>query len=434
MQHMSGTDTSEYSSSGTLLWNERGIVLAVGVMFLGILAAMGGAAALMTRINIKSSGNYKNSEHAFYAAQGGTEHAREALRVINAASADVRSFSDEMVNVSGPDGLLQGYGNGSDDLPIVNAVLGDSTYSVYLTNDPADGVQNPTDTNRKVNLTSVALGPNGTRTVIEATVATLGLFPLPATITLLGPGASFTGGQSNAKELHGDDQCGADPPLPVVAISHVADVPALQASINGSKPHTYHTLDNYGLSVTAESHPDMISQAIPAGTLLLIKNNYGVDLLDPDDLNRLVKSIQKVATTVAPGGSSATSVDIGSPGDPKAVVVTGDFTMNGSGAGILVVTGNLTFNGNVDYDGLILVIGQGVMQRNGAGNGTLNGGIVVANTAGPDGVPGNADDVTGAPLLDTSGGGNGNVHYCSTVIDNMTSSLPLRILAFKQMY
>jgi len=58
----------------------------------------------------------------------------------------------------------------------------------------------------------------------------------------------------------------------------------------------------------------------------------------------------------------------------------------------LIVTGELTFNGNIDYNGMIFVIGEGSMRRNGAGNGTINGGILVANTAGPDGIPGTGDD------------------------------------------
>lgn len=416
------------------LENEKGIILAVSLIFMGILAAMGSAVVMLTRINIKASDNYKNNEHAFYAAQGGTEHARGELSTINAASPDVRSFSDELVDVAGPNGLLDGYGSNTDDVPIIDAVLGDSTYRVYLTNDGVDGFLNTTDNNRRVTFTSVAEGPNNSRTVVETTVSTLGLFPLPATITLLGQGASFTGGNSNAKELHGDDRCGTDPPLPVVAVSHAVDVTAVQSSIDGSKPNTYHTLDPYGFDVTAGTNPDLISTSISSGTLLLIKYNYGIDLLDPDDLNGLVSRLKKVATTVASGGSSATTVDVGSAGVPKVVVVTGDFTLNGNGAGILAVTGNLIFNGNVNYDGLILVIGKGFMKRNGAGNGTLKGGIVVANTAGPDGIPGNIDDAMGAPTLDTSGGGNGNIQYCSTVIDSVDSGLPLRVLAFRQLY
>ncbi len=352
---------------------------------------------------------------------------------MNAVSTDPSSFADELLAHSGTNGILDGYVVGTDDIPLVSASLNRSSYTVYLTNDVVDGLSNLADSNNRVALTSVAQGPNGSQAVIRTTLSTFGLFPLPATITLLGSGATFAGGSSNAKELHGDDQCGSEAPKPVVAVSHAVDVGPLQSSINGSKPATYHTLDEWGFNVDATSHPNLISTSIPSSTLLFIKNNYGIDLLDAKDLNDLMKSLKDVASTVAPGGSSAASVDLGTTADPKVVVVTGNFALNGNGSGILAVTGGLTFNGNVDYDGLILVIGTGTMQRNGAGNGTLNGGIVVANTAGPDGIPGNSDDILAAPTFDTSGGGNGNVNYCSTILDMVKASLPLRVKAFNHL-
>ncbi len=394
---------------------------------------LGGSATVVTNAEIKVGDNYKNSELAFFAAQGGTEHAREMLRQMNAVSTDPSSFADELLAHSGTNGILDGYVVGTDDIPLVSASLNRSSYTVYLTNDVVDGLSNLADSNNRVALTSVAQGPNGSQAVIRTTLSTFGLFPLPATITLLGSGATFAGGSSNAKELHGDDQCGSEAPKPVVAVSHAVDVGPLQSSINGSKPATYHTLDEWGFNVDATSHPNLISTSIPSSTLLFIKNNYGIDLLDAKDLNDLMKSLKDVASTVAPGGSSAASVDLGTTADPKVVVVTGNFALNGNGSGILAVTGGLTFNGNVDYDGLILVIGTGTMQRNGAGNGTLNGGIVVANTAGPDGIPGNSDDILAAPTFDTSGGGNGNVNYCSTILDMVKASLPLRVKAFNHL-
>ena len=168
--------------------------------------------------------------------------------------------------------------------------------------------------------------------------------------------------------------------------------------------------------------------------LLYINTTYGIDLLDAADLNGLVTKLQKIADTVAPDGSNATSVDVGAPGDTKVVVVTGDFSLNGNGAGILTVTGELIFNGNVNYDGVILVIGEGSMRRNGAGNGSISGFILVANTQGPDGIPGTGDDMLGPPIFDTSGGGNSNVDYCSTAINNALGGLPLSPLTFRHYF
>ena len=54
-------------------------------------------------------------------------------------------------------------------------------------------------------------------------------------------------------------------------------------------------------------------------------------------------------------------------------VVNGDLTIGGSGAGVLLVTGTLTLNGNFSWDGLILVIGEGAVVKDGGGGATLNG-------------------------------------------------------------
>jgi len=48
--------------------NEKGIVLAVVLMFLAILAVMGSITVVMTRSEIKIGDHYKNSEMAFFAA------------------------------------------------------------------------------------------------------------------------------------------------------------------------------------------------------------------------------------------------------------------------------------------------------------------------------------------------------------------------------
>ncbi len=356
---------------------------------------------------------------------------------MNAGSAITNAFTDELGNSAGSNGLLDGYFAGTDDVPLIASdTMAEGSYTVYLTNDSEDGILNLTDTNKTVTLTSVATGPNGSKATIEITVAIFDLFPPPAPITLVGPGATFAGNNSNAKELHGDDQCATDPigvTRPVVAVSHIADVPNLQIAINGSKPDTYFARDLVGAQVTASTDPDLISTIIPASTLTIILNNYGIDLLDYNDLNELVKTVENAADYIAGGGTTSTTVYVGTPGDTQVVVVNGDFWLKDHGAGILVVTGELTFNGNIDFDGMILVIGKGSMVRNGAGNGTISGGILVANTAGLDGVPGTGDDVLGPPTFLSNGGGNSSVSYCSTAMEQALRDVPPRTVAFNHL-
>jgi len=410
--------------------NEKGIVLAVVLMFLAILAAMGSVTVVMTRAEIKTGDNYKNSEQAFFLAQAGAEHAREQLRALNAASTDKSSYSDELVNVAGTNGLLDGYISGTDDVPLINSgSLTEGSYTVYLTNDSDDGLLNQADTNSIVTLTSVATGPNGSKATIEITVANFEIFTFtpPSPITLVGPGANFIGNESNAKDLYGDDQCATDPigvTRPVVAVSHPTDVGNVQAAISNSKPATYHARNSTGGAVTAETDPDLIATTIPASAMTTLNVN---------DLNELVNTIANAADRVAPGGTSASSVYVGAPGDTQVVVVNGDFHLNDDGAGILVVTGELTFNGNIDFDGIIFVIGEGSMVRNGGGIGNISGGILVANTSGPDGIPGTVDDVLGPPTFDTSGGGRTNIRYCSTATTQALSDVPPRTLAFNHL-
>jgi len=415
--------------------NQKGIVLPVALVFLVVLGLMGSAAVVMTRTDMKISGNYKNSEQAFYVAEAGVENAREVLRAMNATSSDKSSYSDELAALTGINGVLDGYTSGTDDVPLISTTsLGNGSYTVYLTNDSIDGHLNLTDSNQTVTLTSVATGPNGSSSTIESTVKTFDLFPPPGSITLLGSGASFTGNMSMAKNLHGDDQCSSGTPKPVIAVTDSGDVPSIQASINSSKPATYHGKDSDGNSVTAATDPDTITKAISSSTLASINSNYGINLNDAHSLNKFVTDLKQLADTIVSGGTDANSVYVGAPGDTRIVVVDGDFNLNNSGAGILLVTGELTFQGTITYTGIILVFGEGSMRRQGGGNNMIKGGIIIADTLGPDGIAGTADDVLGSPSLNTSGGGQSNIIYCSTAIDDMLSDIPPRPISFKHVF
>ncbi len=417
--------------------NEKGIILAVVLMFVAILAAMGTITVVMTRAEIKTGDNYKNTEQAFFLAQAGAEHAREQLRVINAVSVNTGLFTDELGGSAGLNGLLDGYVVGTDDVPLINTgSLTVGSYTVYLTNDSVDGIFNLTDTTKTVTLTSVATGPNGTKATVEITVAIFDIFTPPSPITLVGPGATFIGNESNAKDLYSDDQCATDPigvTRPVVAMSHLADLPNVQAAIATSKPARYFARNTTGGQVDAVTDPSLISTTITNSTMTLILTNYGVDITNADDLNAMVKAVEKAADTVAPGGTSASSVYVGAPGDTQVVVVKGDFNLNDDGAGILVVTGELVFQGNIDYEGMIFVIGEGSMVRAGGGTNIIRGGIFVANTVGSDGIMYTGDDALGPPTFDTSGGGASNIHYCSTVMEQALTDVPPRTIAFNHL-
>ena len=110
--------------------------------------------------------------------------------------------------------------------------------------------------------------------------------------------------------------------------------------------------------------------------------------------------------------------------------------MPGSGSGIILVTGTLTMNGNPSFNGLILVIGKGNVQKNGGGNGTLDGSLFVAIMYSdtpptythliPSGPP-------GIPTIAWNGGGNATIQYDSCWSNYFSQSLPYRIVSQREL-
>lgn len=78
------------------------------------------------------------------------------------------------------------------------------------------------------------------------------------------------------------------------------------------------------------------------------------------------------------GDSGPTDFGMSTP-EGLLTFVDGDVSLpNSGGRGLLVVTGTLTVSGSQPFEGLVLVLGDGVMDRNGAGNSTSLGAFVVA--------------------------------------------------------
>jgi hypothetical protein len=116
----------------------------------------------------------------------------------------------------------------------------------------------------------------------------------------------------------------------------------------------------------------------------------------------------------------------GSDAAPAFTFVDGDCNLDG-GAGLLIVTGNLEMNGNPSFNGLILVLGNGSVNRDGGGNGNIFGAIAVArfDRVGPGGFLG--------PTFNTNGGGNSAVQNDSNArrkAENLTGPRVLGIHEF----
>jgi len=137
-------------------------------------------------------------------------------------------------------------------------------------------------------------------------------------------------------------------------------------------------------------------------------------------------------------GSVPAACQIGSPtfgraGAPQITYVNGDIDLTGTttGYGVLVVTGSLTYRGNFDFNGLVLVVGQGYMQAAGGGRGTFYGSVFIANT-NTHTSPYSQMGATGPPTLNWNGGGTNGIYYNSCYANILGNNLHYMVLSSRE--
>jgi hypothetical protein len=225
---------------------------------------------------------------------------------------------------------------------------------------------------------------------------------------------NFDIGQSNAKNYSGNDA--SNPPqssLPVIGTTCAGNNTQAAGVVDNSKPST------------VTNNPQGKTTVVPDTDLMPW-------LKDPDqarallvDLAAQAKSAGRYYTTTMPG-------DVGTIAAPKFTFVDGDASVS-DGAGLLVVTGKLSMGGNASWSGVILVLGEGSLDRNGGGNGDILGAIIVAKFARtwPASENGQAHPFL-APSYSTSGGGNSTVQYSSSAVNNAMNSMGSRVLGVSE--
>jgi Tfp pilus assembly protein PilX len=278
-------------------------------------------------------------------------------------------------------------------------------------------------------ITALAYTPSGSRRMGQYEVAALNVLPPPAALSLAGAGTNFNPPNSNNTQMDGVDGQGSPPALsgctttggsvPGIGTSDLADQVSYAAQVPGGRTGNYTgTAPTYPSGVSATpSIVDMGTDADGTGALA----NY----TNPGQLNSLVAQIANGAdqtltcnqvngvTNPAGGTSAQCSGTAGAAATPQVTYVNGDFTLNG-GAGVLVVTGNLSISGGMQFDGLILVVGQGSVLINGGGGGgsSIYGSVFVANTNNRS-TPFAQLATLGVPAFTWHGGGDASIYYNS---------------------
>jgi hypothetical protein len=273
-------------------------------------------------------------------------------------------------------------------------------------------------------MTTLAVTPSGSRRMVQAEATALTLPTLPGAMIFDGPSPVYGDPHSNAFGVTGIDQAqgpnaGAGCPSavnePALGAFNAAAATALSSTV---RPGSY-------TGAAGTGSPSVANVSSSLGALATVGG-----------LEALVSQITMMAAPV--NINASTIVNPGTNAAPVINVVTGDVSFSGSGAGILLVEGNLTMSGAPNFDGLILVIGKGTITKNGGGNGTLDGSLLAANLYDSSGIytlahllpPAGAP---GIPNVDWNGGGNVSISYDSCWSSALSKSLNYRIVAVREM-
>lgn len=251
---------------------------------------------------------------------------------------------------------------------------------------------------KRLLLKSYGFGPQGSEKRLELMISKAYFeFESPAGVTLRGADdcspLSLDTGSSGTKFYSGVDRAGVEPQRPAFAVTPCDETEARAGII---KPDT---VDDPEVGLLGDD--DTTPGTVETPSFLDSANKARAYL------NGLQSKAQTLNRYFKPAsGSEMTITDSINSG--MFTFVDGDCTLL-TGSGFLVVTGTLTMRGNTDFRGIILVLGEGRLIRDGGGNGDIWGGITIAafgRTAGG----------FTAPTFITNGGGNSNVQYDSSAV------------------
>ncbi len=195
----------------TRLADEQGTALIIALMAMMLLTALGAAVVMVSNTESRIAANYRNSTEALYAADAASERVVQDLLLIprwndilggtaqsgfvdgamtasktlpgggritlccgaGTATAELQTETDSLNlwGANNPQWKLFAWGPLNDMLPN-NQIDSPMYVAVWVADDPAETDANPaTDGNGTLTLHAEAIGPAGTRKVIEVTVA-----------------------------------------------------------------------------------------------------------------------------------------------------------------------------------------------------------------------------------------------------------------------
>jgi hypothetical protein len=309
----------------------------------------------------------------------------------------------------------------------------------HLTDVPNSGPQ-------VLEITALAVLPNGSQKLLQYLLAPgpIALPPFLAALTLSGSpgrGVSFHAPASNSSyAVKGDDYTCSNPPAstgvnPHAAIGLLTDSNSDVVHVKNGIPSSYQ-----------QYYTGLIS---PGPDVEDISSTFPLNLQSPSNLDALAQSIVQnadaVVITPTPSGTppylgTATRADLTPLGmsstNPLTVIVNGNLDISNwssDGYGLLLVTGTFTYDPDTNWYGIILVIGQGVVNNSQNGqNKQINGAMLVAKTRDLNNQVLTGSNLGGATVQFLDAMGGTGMRYSSCWIQKAQPKGKYKILSFHE--
>lgn len=400
---------------------ERGAALITSILISTMLLTIAGAIILTSSMSATTAIDSSAEQQAYYGAEAGLEAALNVLRgnvapdasmtagikmgLRSAVSTDRANLPGDTAAVSRLSGWLT-YGNNGRVTP----AGANYAYSLQLSDpdDPTGAIRTADPNYRpdRVLIQSTGYGPRGAVKRMEMVVSKALFNFSPSAMLLMrgaedGSKANMTIGDSNAKFYSGHDNDGVEGDLPTFGLTSGDDEGVAQDAITK------------GATVEDTKTAVLDMKELP----LWLQSTDG-----PTGARAFLDQMQATAVGMGRYFTSFSGYS-GTAAAPVFTFVNGNANLDGGG-GLLIVTGDLTLNGNPSFDGIILVLGNGRVLRDGGGTGNINGVIYVASFARTWPASENNDPHPFlAPTFLTNGAGNSDLQYDSSAVAEAINSM-----------
>jgi hypothetical protein len=395
---------------------EKGAALVISILIATLLLAVAGTVILTSGMSATTSIDATAELQAYYGAESGLEASLNVLRghvqpngIAGTTRMGFRNSVDPAKSNRASDSStvarMSAWLNYGVDWRVRPAGANYSYSVVVMDPDDPNGTTRNADATyrpKRIQIQSTGYGPNGSVKRMEMIVQKTFFDFEPDAMLLIrgadnGAAATFDIGSSAAKFYTGHDNASVTN-LPTLGVTSVADVAVVSDAITK------------GATVEAEQLRLVANADLPSW------------LQNADAARVFLNEMQMVARSMGRFFTSYSGM-AGTTASPAFTYVNGNVTLDGGG-GLLIVTGDLTLNGNAVFNGTVLVLGGGRIIRDGGGSGTILGSMYIARfarswPASENGQPHNFLQ----PVVNISGGGTANFKYDSEWVQKSKDAL-----------